>query len=393
MKLQIVLLFLCINHLLSQSWISGPSLPDSAEGRHHPVTFSIGDFGYVGLGSSPNAYTDNFYQYNSITDTWKEIKKFPGGGRGFSIGDSYNGKGYLGFGLSEKGEYLADLWEYDPNNDSWSRKTPCPCTARAHPAFIAMDGKIYVGLGGSSGGDLNDFWEYDIATDKWSKMPNLPANPRHHPFQFGISPYLYAGMGHGGPIIYKDLYRYDPSIKKWKEMSPLPVQGRVAGTQFSYNGRGYVLSGQGETHDYMERGEFWEYEPATDSWKELPEHPGSSRWAPGSFVIGKKAYFTCGQDPIKYYNDLMVFDFNILNSNDLNKSDLSIVSYNSDNIVLSSNSILKTIEIINSSGNSIEKVKNRNEDLYKINIEINHLPAGIYILKSDSFGSKRFVKF
>ena len=31
-------------------------------------------------------------------------------------------------------------------------------------------------------------------------------------------------------------------------MSQFPSQGRVAGTQFSYQGKGYVLSGDGDNH-------------------------------------------------------------------------------------------------------------------------------------------------
>lgn len=43
-------------------------------------------------------------------------------------------------------------------------------------------------------------------------------------------------------------------------------------------------------------GELWEYLPEKDSWVQLPPHPGFSRWAPGSFVIGCDVFFTCGYD-------------------------------------------------------------------------------------------------
>jgi len=59
----------------------------------------------------------------------------------------------------------------------------------------------------------------------------------------------------------------------------------VAGTQFSYNGFGYVLSGDGDNHGSMNTGEFWAYDPVTDTWDELPPHPEGSRWAPASFII------------------------------------------------------------------------------------------------------------
>ncbi|MDC1221183.1 hypothetical protein N8Z47_00785 [Salibacteraceae bacterium] len=46
----------------------------------------------------------------------------------------------------------------------------------------------------------------------------------------------------------------------------------------------------------MEEGEFWQYDPADDSWLQMPSHPGISIWAPGSFVIEDTLYFISGQN-------------------------------------------------------------------------------------------------
>ncbi|NOT37378.1 MAG: hypothetical protein HOP11_08380 [Saprospiraceae bacterium] len=380
MKLQILLFLFFTVSLNSQAWIKKTSLPDTVEGRHHPVTFSIGEFGYVGLGSSPIKSSDAFYQYNSITDEWKLLRRFPGGARGFSIGDSYNSKGYLGFGLNDRG-FLNDLWEYDPEKDSWTKKASCPCTPRAHPTFVALDGKIYVGLGSSDMGDLKDFWVYDIATDKWAQMPDLPAKPRHHPFQFGISPYLYSGMGHGGPEIFGDLFRYDPSNNTWKEMARIPAQGRVAGTQFSYNGRGYVLSGQGEDHDYLATGEFWQYEPSTDKWKELPSHPGPGRWAPGSFVIGSKIYFTCGQDSIEHLKDIWSFDFRTLASTNIHSNEVSIKNISNELLTVQSSEKIRSIQVLNAQGIFVQANVKYDPTSHSAEINTSQLNSGIFFIQ------------
>ena len=50
----------------------------------------------------------------------------------------------------------------------------------------------------------------------------------------------------------------------------------------------------GDTHSYLETGEFWQYTPETDSWFSLPPHPGHSKWAPGCFIVGDVLYFTSG---------------------------------------------------------------------------------------------------
>jgi hypothetical protein len=44
----------------------------------------------------------------------------------------------------------------------------------------------------------------------------------------------------------------------------------------------------------MEEGEFWEYDPTTDSWLQLTSVPGGSRWAPGTFVVDNTVYTVAG---------------------------------------------------------------------------------------------------
>ena len=65
----------------------------------------------------------------------------------------------------------------------------------------------------------------------------------------------------------------------------LGSKARVAGTQFERGGLGFVLSGDGADHRSMATGELWAYNATTDSWAQLPPHPGPSRWAPASFVL------------------------------------------------------------------------------------------------------------
>ncbi len=103
-------------------------------------------------------------------------------------------------------------------------------------------------------------------------------------------------------------------------MNDFPGESRVAGTQFSHDGYGYILSGDGDDHDYLETGEFWQYNPADDSWSQLPSHPGLSRWAPGSFIIDGKVYLVQGQERFLTFpgaaltDGMIVFDLDLYNS-------------------------------------------------------------------------------
>jgi N-acetylneuraminic acid mutarotase len=287
--------------LFSQSWFQHSIFP--FQGVHHPITFSYGQFGFVVAGSN----TDHVYKYDENNGNWSQLSDFPGGERGYAYGVAVGDKAYIGFGSDLNGMYPIDWWEYNMISDIWTQKANFPSIGRNHPAMVNVGDKIFIGCGSNNTGNLGDWWEYDIPNDVWQQKIDLPANDRHHPFYFGIGNYAYVGFGHGSVIgpgsnpnsnsnIYNDFYRYDPSNDSWLQLSDFPSESRVAGTQFAYNGKGYILSGDGDNHGPLSSGEFWEYETSNDSWLQLNSHPGDAIWAPGNFVIDCNVYFLLGQN-------------------------------------------------------------------------------------------------
>lgn len=296
MKLKLLSLITILGfntQLHAQNWEEIEDLP---LGKHHPVTFAIDGYGYAATGWDQNVGpSDDVYKYDPVNDSWSTISDFPGAARSFGIGFEYEGDGYLGFGATST-SYLRDIYRFDAATETWELVTLCPCQPRRHPAFLIKDDKIYVGMGDGPTGDLNDWWRYDMATDDWEQMPSVPGPNRHHPFQFVVNNELYAGMGHGGPIIYDDWYHFNTTTESWETLNDFSGEARVAGTQFSHGEYGYVLSGDGSDHSWMQEGEFWQYDPTTDDWNQMPSHPGISLWAPGSFVIGDTIYFLGGEN-------------------------------------------------------------------------------------------------
>ena len=300
-KIILSFLVLSISHLGFSQWTTKTNL--IGEGKNHIVAFSIDDFGYAVTGFSSNTgfiYSDA-YRYDPSNDSWTPIANFPGGARGFAVGGSYDGKGYVGFGVGS--EFYNDLWEYDPVTNTWTELATCPCLGRRHPAFaITPNGKIYVGLGDGQDSTstfesgFNDWWEYDIDTDTWTKKTDLPGDGRHHPYYFGIGNDVYAGFGDNAGQIYKDFYKYDALNDTWTTLNDFPGEARVAGGQFSHNGHGYIVDGEGSDHFNLDEAEFYKYYPSTDSWEELAFHTGIGLWAVGSFVIDSMAYVVGGDD-------------------------------------------------------------------------------------------------
>ncbi len=306
-KILLAGLMLFSSTLFAQSWVQQA---DAVVGRHHPISFSLDGKGYAVTGTLPNGQnTNDAYEYDPVTDAWTTLAKFPGTARSFGIGTVANGKAYLGFGATSS-QYLKDFWSYDATDGTWTQLADCNCSGRRHPAMIAIGNRIYVGLGDDASGDRKDWWMYDITSDSWSPIANLPGPSRHHPFMFNAGGEVFAGLGHSGGVIYKDWYKLDTASNTWSTMNLFPGEARVAGTQFAYNGYGFVLSGDGDNHDYMATGEMWRYDPLKDSWKEFTPHPGQSRWAPGSFVINDDVYFFGGLNRLTgvFANDLWKYD-------------------------------------------------------------------------------------
>lgn len=384
-----ILLSIFHTSLFSQDWTEVSSPPQFL--THHSFGFSIDGLGYLVTGASGGSQTatDEFFEYDPVSDSWTQLDDFPSI-RSFAIGDVHDGKAYFGFG-QDGISYKNDFWVFDPNEGIWQELASCPCSARIHPALVAIEGKVYMGLGGAGGdeGNLGDWWEYDMATNSWEEKASFPGANRHHPYQFNIGEDIYVGLGHGNDI-YNDLYKYDIDSDTWEEMTSLPGEARVAGTQFSYEGKGYVLSGEGDDHGPMETGEFWSYDPVTDSWDALTAHPGSSRWAPASFVINDEVYLINGmvRDFFTFnfeYQDV-TYKFSLDNSASIQGIDASEFKLypnpTQDQVnILSLADRDVEIRLMNALGQSVLEISHLQKDAEKIRLDLSQLDSGVYYLK------------
>ena len=387
----LLLLLLTSFSVTAQKWTEVASLPDSVYARNHPITFSLDGYGYFGTGYNHDDTTlvfDDFYKYDPDKNEWSAMEPFPGEPRGFGYGATTNGKAYAGFGLgyvfdSTRGRYAGipygDLWSFDPISEKWTELATCPCIPRWHPAFVAVGDKVFVGLGGAATGNLKDWWEYDITRNSWSQKPDFPGVRRHHPYYFAIDSLVYVGFGHGQGI-FKDFYCYNPRTEQWKQISDLPSEGRVAGQQFSHGGKGYVISGQGEDHRNLDSGEFWMYDAELDTWESRPAHPGTGRWAPGTFVIKDKLYFVSGYTTVNM-KDMWVYDLPSTSTVGIKPQSFEegwTIYPNPSNgeITLKGVPFGSDIQVFNSVGQMVLSQKMNSERL-----SLSQLPGGTYLVK------------
>ncbi|MDX1684576.1 MAG: T9SS type A sorting domain-containing protein [Saprospiraceae bacterium] len=76
---------------------------------------------------------------------------------------------------SVDGEEIAELYEYDPDNDSWIERADFPGELRSAATGFAVNGKGYIGGGVNADftGTHTDFFEYDPSNDTWKKADGM----------------------------------------------------------------------------------------------------------------------------------------------------------------------------------------------------------------------------
>jgi len=168
--------------------------------------FTINNDVYCGLGQDNSMAKNDFWKYNSLTDTWTSIKNFPGTARlsPFAFGTCW--KGYVGTGSSTGGANYSDSYIYDPGTDTWSTLTTFPGGARNSSIAASSGTKAYVSLGNSNSGWKKDLWEFDCGLsniqepfDHVAGLEMFP-NPANTEFQIH-SPFSSIGL-----VLLVDMY-------------------------------------------------------------------------------------------------------------------------------------------------------------------------------------------
>jgi len=239
--------------------------------REYAVGFSIGDKGYIGIGIDHDGSMLNrtefkdFWEYDPSSNTWTQKADFPGGVRFDAVGFSIGNKGYIGMGTDDgffTEREQTDFWEYDPASNSWTKKADFPGGKRLGTVGFSIGNKGYIGTGiiweksDFSNDYKKDFWEYDPSTNVWTKKADFPGEERAYAVGFSVGNKGYVGTGsiESSYKGLKDIWEYNPASNSWTK-KPDIQQGRASAVSFSIGNKGYVGTGIDGGND------FWEFVP------------------------------------------------------------------------------------------------------------------------------------
>jgi N-acetylneuraminic acid mutarotase len=191
--------------------------------------------------------------------------------------------------------------------DTWTQKANYPENICNVGAFAIGD-YGYVGMG-SNPAQSFAFRKYDPATNEWTSIAAFPGNFMSHSVGFTIDDKGYIGTGLGGwgaNLFNTQFWQYDPATNYWKQMADFAGAPRSEAAGFSVGGKGYIGLGWNQANSYMS--DMWQFTPETNTWVQLANFPGGARNGALAFSINGKGYIGLGYDDDGQKGDMWEYD-------------------------------------------------------------------------------------
>lgn len=159
-------------------WTHKADYPDKV--RYSSTMFSIGSNVFIGLGNyAGNMYDNNlianntFYNYDTITDTWKQVADYPGNDPGARVRSTslvLNGLAFVGGGAIYTPDYK--LYSYNPVNNTWKKandfnmpKFGCFAFTYKNTGYVSSD------LSGNfPNSTYRSIYKYNTTGDSWTML-------------------------------------------------------------------------------------------------------------------------------------------------------------------------------------------------------------------------------
>ncbi|HEX5167940.1 MAG TPA: galactose oxidase [Cyclobacteriaceae bacterium] len=292
--------------------------PFKGRPRSGAVVFTVGSKAFVGLGYDGDDYLADFYSIDIDEGYWVSRQSFPGTLRERAVAFSINGKGYIALGYNRDldQEELKDVWEYDPDLDTWTQLSDFEGSARYNSVAFTVGSKAYIGTGYDGITYNSDFWEFDPAQeDSWSEIQSYPGEKIEEglAFTIGNKGYVCAGRNNGSYNL--DFWEYDPEGKTWTKRSPddnesyyddfkLAVRRHDA-VAVVKDSKAYLIGGVASS-GAMD-GSVYEFDASTMKWDQKTSFEGSARSLAVGFALEGRTFVGTGQNGTKRYDDIWEF--------------------------------------------------------------------------------------
>ena len=246
---------------LLNSWSQMADLPDSA--RTNATASSVGNYGYVGLGSNKGTLLQDWWQFDPTGNIWQAVANYPGipryGAGAFTLQDIL----YVGGGLNGSNQAQSDFYAYNPSNNSWSPKASLPIGVSSAATFtIEQKGYFIAGASTASINGTEQTIEYDPVNNSWTTKAPYAGGNTYSAIGFSLFGYGYVGTGFTGNLT-DQMWRYNPILDEWTPETNWPTGLRQFAVSCTSGNKAYV--GTGNSTGGQLFSDWWEFVPAINS--------------------------------------------------------------------------------------------------------------------------------
>lgn len=197
----------------------------------------------------------------------------------------------------------------------WIKKADFPGLKRERAVAFAIGDYGYICSGvDSAEAVLNDLWQYNPANDTWTQKADLPGSARRDAVGFTINSKGYVGTGINNDesllgTKLSDFWEYNPATNTWTQKASFPGSGGLGiyfATGFNIDSKGYICGGKTGPNTYSSQ--FWEYKPSIDEWTQRANFPGGVRYQLSSFSVGYNGYVGLGANQDVFKKDFWKYN-------------------------------------------------------------------------------------
>ena len=146
-----------------------------------------------------------------------------------------------------------------------------------------------------------------VKSQNWVQVNSLPNsfNETHHSFAFSLDDMGYIVAGNSNSGERDDFYQYDPASDSWTELTPFPGAARGFAIGDTWNGKAYFGFGDDGTSLLND---LWVFDPSNMSWTELAPCPCAARRHPAMIAHNGRVFVGLGNTSIGNMNDWWEYD-------------------------------------------------------------------------------------
>ena len=225
------------------------------------AAFSSYGRAYLVGGDVGQSYSNIVWEFDPISNSWRDRNIFPLGGRKFVTAFSTDATAYLLGGLVNPGQPTTEFYKYKVSLNEWEILPPFPGTPRwSAKATVQSKGSVtygYVIGGRTTNAILNEVWRYNINSGQWQQIENFPTS-QYGGIVLSKNDTIFAGLGQTGESTStKTLWISSGDMSTWKEETEIPNLAGTISSGVILNDLLYVIDSNNRIWEYNIKQKVW----------------------------------------------------------------------------------------------------------------------------------------